>query len=100
MTADHHPPRNGDDLDDGGHPALVGDLGVLLAAHVDESVATDAAWAEIVRSARDHGAARSAPRPSKTFNSEVPIIPAQRSQAIMVDGPRFSTKFTASGTTR
>ena len=58
MTADHHPPRNGDDLDDGGHHALVGDLRVLLAAHVDESVATDAAWAEIVRGARDHGAAR------------------------------------------
>ena len=57
MTADDLPPTTSDDGDDE-HPALVGDLRVLLAAHVDESIATDEAWAEIVRAARDQRSAR------------------------------------------
>lgn len=60
MNADDRPPTTSDDdgADDLGHAALAGGLRVLLAAHVDDTIATDEAWAEIVRSARDHRTAR------------------------------------------
>ena len=52
MTADDLPPNGSDGPDeDVTDPALAGSLRVLLAAHVDESIATDAAWADIERAA-------------------------------------------------